>query len=93
MKIRFIRTVQAETEGRHKGPVYKAGSEHDFPLASAERWLRRGVAVEVTASARVKPERPMMGAKPAAEAAPPKADADAEPAPAAAPKRGRKAKK
>lgn len=65
-RIRFIKTVQAETEGRHKGPVYQAGSEMDVSEDSAHRWLRRGVAVEVTKAM----GRPQAGPKPepAAEA-------------------------
>lgn len=76
MRIRFTQTVQAETEGRHKGPVYKAGTELVLSEASAQRWLRRGVAVEATekpksarASATKAPEK--AAAKPAAK---PKAD-------------------
>lgn len=48
MKIRFIKTVQAETEGRNKGPTYKEGTVLDLPEDSANRWLRRSVAVEHT---------------------------------------------
>ena len=88
MRIRFTQDVQAETEGRHKGPVYKAGFEDDFPLPSAHRWLRRGVAVEVTVEPRrIKAERPMMTAAPkvAPEKAPePKLAKEPEPAAKAA---------
>lgn len=44
MKITFTKTVQLESEGRNKGPIFKAGSTHDFTEASALRWVRRGVA-------------------------------------------------
>ena len=45
MRIKFLRRVQYESEGRAKGPVFDKDSEHDFPDAFAQRWLRRGVAV------------------------------------------------
>lgn len=51
MKLRFLETVQYETLGRHKGPVFEAGETYDFPDSIAERWLRRGVA-EVVGSKR-----------------------------------------
>ena len=69
MKIRFIETVQAETEGRHKGPVYKAGTVLDLPEDSANRWLRRSVAVEHTEKpAPAKPVEKPKAAKPKAKA-------------------------
>lgn len=85
MKIRFV----SKTDERVHGAAYKAGDEVDLPYASAMRWLRRHLAVEV------KPEpepvrlkgRPLMSAEPKAEpvkAAEPKADDK--------PKRGRPAK-
>lgn len=45
MRIRFTETVVYETEGPGKGPVYSAGSVHDFTDDFAGRWLRRRVAV------------------------------------------------
>jgi hypothetical protein len=45
MRIKFVRRVQYENEGRGKGPVYDKDSVHDFSEAFAQRWLRRGVAV------------------------------------------------
>ncbi len=44
MRIRFIqtRTVKAVD-----GQTYESGKVYDLPDASALRWLRRGVAVEV----------------------------------------------
>lgn len=65
MRIRFTQRVQAETEGRHKGPVYEAGHEMDVSETSAQRWLRRSVAVEVTKAM----GRPQAGPKPEAEKA------------------------
>lgn len=48
MRIRFLERVQYESEGRGLGPVYEAGSVHDFEPDFANRWLRRGVAAEVS---------------------------------------------
>lgn len=45
MRIRFTETVVYETEGPGKGPVYSAGTVHDFSDDFAGRWLRRKVAV------------------------------------------------
>lgn len=47
MRVRFLREVQYECDGRNKGPVYKKDSEHNFDDAFAQRWLRRGAAVVV----------------------------------------------
>ena len=38
-RVRFTRTVQYESEGRGRGPIYEAGSEHEFEPAFAERLL------------------------------------------------------
>lgn len=46
-RIKFTRTELYESEGRNKGPTYKEGSTHDFEDDFADRWLRRGAAVEV----------------------------------------------
>lgn len=46
MRVRFLKTVQFECEGRNKGPIYSAGEVYDFDDAFARRWLRRAVAVE-----------------------------------------------
>lgn len=61
MRLRFLRDVRYENEGRNKGPMYHKDTEHDFPDAFAQRWLRRGVAVIVEppatrAKAAAKPE-------------------------------------
>lgn len=47
MKVKFLRKVQYETEGRGKGPIYEKDSIHDFDEEHAQKWLRRGVAEEV----------------------------------------------
>lgn len=45
--ITFTETVQYECEGRKKGPTFKRGHVlRDAPDDFAERWLRRGNAVE-----------------------------------------------
>jgi len=48
VRIRFTARTVYETGGRGLGPVFEAGSEHDLDEAFARRWLRRGVAVELT---------------------------------------------
>lgn len=60
MRIRFTKTVRLETEGRHLGPLFEADSEHTVSPETAERWFRRGVAVEVS-------ERPKAEARPMAK--------------------------
>lgn len=46
MRVRFTARAVYETAGRGKGPVFEAGSEHEFRDDIARRWIRRGVAVE-----------------------------------------------
>lgn len=79
-RIKFTRTELYESEGRNKGPTFKEGSTHDFDDAFADRWLRRGVAVEVNTREPL-PEDPPRADKPAdsgtgepAKTAPAKAD-------------------
>ena len=64
MKIRFniTRTVKAVD-----GETYEEGKVYDLSEASARRWLRRGVAVEVSASD--KQEAPEAAARPSSETA------------------------
>lgn len=50
MRIRFLATVQYETEGPRKGPTYQEGSEHDFRDDIAMRWVNRGKAELVAES-------------------------------------------
>ena len=65
MRIKFLRRVQYESEGRGKGPIYEQGSEHEFDDTFAQRWLRRGVAVvvaqAVAAVPSAKPVKPREG--------------------------------
>lgn len=60
MKIKFMadREIQDEHRGTDKATVFKAGSEHDLPEASAARWIQRGVAVVVAAVAPVELAKP-----------------------------------
>ncbi len=61
MKIRFTESRWLDTEDRAKDPLFKKGSTHDLVETSAQRWLRRGVAVEVVAEpVKMKLDRPMM---------------------------------
>lgn len=95
MKIRFTKDTRYESEGRNKGPLYKAGDLHDFDEAFAERWLRRGVAEVVkprTSHADAKPEAEQSAPKPTEPVKPVVTEgnvdekpADVKPAPAAAP--------
>ena len=68
MKIRFNKSVSYPQLEKGASKTYTAGEVYDLPDDHANRWLRRGVAVEVveTKSAEVrsdpKPEKP---AKPA----------------------------
>lgn len=50
-RITFTRTELYESEGRGKGPTFEAGSTHNFEDHFADRWLRRGVAVEASPDA------------------------------------------
>jgi hypothetical protein len=58
MQIKFNQTVQYESEGRNKGPVYAKDSVHDFTAEFAQRWLQRGVAVEFDPSAPIIKNKP-----------------------------------
>ena len=43
--VEFKSTVQFESLGRNKGPVFEAGSRHQLEDDFADRWIRRGVAI------------------------------------------------
>lgn len=47
MRIGFTKTVQYENEGRHQGPIFQAGDVYDCADDFAQRWLERGVAVNL----------------------------------------------
>lgn len=70
MRIRFTETVVYETEGPGKGPVYSAGSVHDFTDDFAGRWLRRRVAVVEPPVTSELPEPPAVPADTAADGMP-----------------------
>lgn len=46
MRITFTEDAVYETDGYNKGKKFKKGSTHDLRDDLAQRWLRRGVAVE-----------------------------------------------
>ena len=66
MRVRFVRDEIYETEGRGKGPRYRADHEYDLPDDLAQRWLRRGAAIVSP-----DPEPPEPEAAPQAAAEPP----------------------
>jgi hypothetical protein len=55
-RIKFTQTVQYESEGRGKGPIFEEGSIHDLEDNFADRWLRRGVAELVVAAKTTTPQ-------------------------------------
>jgi hypothetical protein len=56
MRITFTEDSVYETEGYNKGKKFKAGSTHDLRDDLAQRWLRRGVAVEAKGKGAPKPK-------------------------------------
>lgn len=46
MRIRFTQTRKVKAIN---GETFEAGKEYDLAEASAQRWIKRGVAVEVKA--------------------------------------------
>lgn len=89
VRIGFIRTVQYESEGRRKGPMFNEGEVFDCARDFGERWLSRNVAVELPGAKDPGDERwvkvedsgwTVEKAQAAAEA-----DADAHPAPGSQP--------
>jgi hypothetical protein len=61
MKIKFTENALYETDGYRKGHTFKAGEVHDFPDHFAQRWIRRGAAVEVDSAPRFKPLTRVVG--------------------------------
>lgn len=45
MKVKFLETRKVKAE---EGETFEAGKAYELADASAERWIRRGVAVAVT---------------------------------------------
>lgn len=72
MRVKFLEDHQYETEGRNAGPTFKEGEVKDFRDDIAERFIRRGVAVEAGGAAK---PGPAAAQKPAQEP-PPKQAAD-----------------
>ena len=52
MKIKFTatRVVDDEHKGTPQETKFKEGSTHDLDESSAQRWIRRGVAVAIGAA-------------------------------------------
>lgn len=65
MFVRFLRRTVYDTNGPGKGPVYAEGSVHDLSPDEAERWFRRGVAVDAP------PPEPAPAPDPTPDAPPP----------------------
>jgi hypothetical protein len=83
MRITFTEDSVYETEGYNKGKKFKAGSTHDLRDDLAQRWLRRGVAVEAKGKGAPKPKaeaKPKPAPKPRSRSKP---KTDASPAEAA----------
>ena len=49
--IKFLERQIYETEGPGKGPVFEEGKSYTLDHDKADRWLRRGVAVETSGKA------------------------------------------
>lgn len=49
--IKFLSRQVYETEGPGKGPVFEEGASYKLDDDKADRWIRRGKAVEVTGRA------------------------------------------
>lgn len=79
-RIKFTRDALYENEGYQKGTTYSEGSTHDFEDHFADRWLRRGAAVEVNTREPLPADPPASKTEPADPA--PKTDAPASSAPA-----------
>ena len=47
MRVRFLQRTVYDTNGPGKGPIYEKDSVHEISADEAERWFRRGAAVEV----------------------------------------------
>lgn len=71
LKVKFLedRTVLDGLEGTDKATVFKRGQVAELPLASAERWIQRGVAVQHVAEvAATKDDVPKSVSKPKTKA-------------------------
>lgn len=63
MKIRFTRAPELTECSTEEAERFAAGSLHDLPAASAERWIRRGAAEAVAEKAGRKPAPPKASAR------------------------------
>jgi hypothetical protein len=51
-KVRFLKTRTVQAADGETGETFQEGETYDLPLASAVRWIRRGVAAAVKESDR-----------------------------------------
>lgn len=78
MRVKFTADYQYETDGRNAGPEFKAGDIKEFRDDIAERFIRRGVAEELTgAAARTTPQAATAKATEPTKAEPKAADVKA----------------
>lgn len=84
MWVEFKTTVQFESDGRHKGPVFEVGSRHNLAEDFANRWIRRGVAFAVSGD-----HEPPAEEKPKGDADPTQGDTSETEIPTTKARRGR----
>jgi outer membrane biosynthesis protein TonB len=70
MRVRFLVRAVYDTNGPGKGPVYEKGTVHDLRPDEAERWFRRGMAVEAPPEPPEPPPEPTAAPEPTAEPVP-----------------------
>lgn len=73
MRIKFLRRTVYDTNGPGLGPVYEAGEVYDVRPDEADRWFRRGAAVEAPPP----PQPPPPEAPPEPQSDAPASEADA----------------
>lgn len=71
-KIEFTKDTLYETEGRGKGPTFKAGAHEDLRDDIAERFVRRGVAVYADGEPPPSPAQPRLPTQPRLVVDPPR---------------------
>jgi hypothetical protein len=57
MKVKFLRDESYKQNDPEQSKEYKAGETYDLDHDHAQRWLRRGSAVEVKPEAKHEPKR------------------------------------
>lgn len=61
MRVKFNKSVKYEQNDPAESKAYNEGETHDLPDDHAQRWIRRGVAVEVDAA---KPAKTLIKSEP-----------------------------